>query len=62
MVVLLIKKNQKKPGMSYSLIANLPPIMGLHVATIAPIFYAFLGTSMQLSVGPVALVSIFPKW
>jgi sulfate permease, SulP family len=45
-------------GMAYAMMASLPPIMGLYTATIAPFFFAFLGTSQQLSVGPVALVGV----
>ncbi len=45
-------------GMAYGMLAGLPPIYGLY-ASIVPLFlYAFLGTSRQLSVGPVALVSL----
>lgn len=45
-------------GMAYGLLAGLPPIYGLY-ASIVPLFlYAFFGTSRQLSVGPVALVSL----
>ncbi len=45
-------------GMAYALIAGLPPVYGLYAALIPPVIYAFLGTSYQLSVGPVATVSI----
>lgn len=41
------------------MIATLPPVVGLHTATIAPFIYGAMGTSMQLSVGPVALASIY---
>ncbi len=45
-------------GMAYALLAGLPPIYGLY-ASIVPLFlYAIFGTSRQLSVGPVALVSL----
>ncbi len=45
-------------GMAYALIAGLPPIYGLY-ASVAPIvLYALLGTSRQLAVGPVAMVSL----
>ncbi len=45
-------------GMAYGLLAGLPPIYGLY-ASIVPLFlYSFFGTSRQLSVGPVALVSL----
>ncbi len=45
-------------GMAYALIAGLPPIYGLY-ASLVPLFaYALLGTSRQLAVGPVAMVSL----
>lgn len=45
-------------GMAYALIAGLPPIYGLYAALTPQIVYAFLGTSRQLAVGPVAMDSI----
>lgn len=45
-------------GMAYSMIAGLPPIYGLYASTIPLIIYALLGTSRQLAVGPVAMVSL----
>ena len=45
-------------GMAYSMIAGLPPIYGLYASTIPIIIYSFLGTSRQLAVGPVAMVSL----
>jgi len=45
-------------GMAYAMIAGLPPIFGLYASTIPLIIYAFLGTSRQLAVGPVAMVSL----
>ena len=44
--------------MAYALIAGLPPIYGLYAALIPQIVYAILGTSRQLSVGPVAIDSL----
>lgn len=45
-------------GMAYAMIAGLPPIYGLY-ASIVPLFiYAIFGTSRQLAVGPVAMVSL----
>lgn len=44
-------------SMAYALLANMPPIVGLYTATIAPICYAFLGTSNHLQIGPASLVS-----
>lgn len=45
-------------GMAYAMIAGLPPIFGLYASTIPLIIYAFFGTSRQLAVGPVAMVSL----
>lgn len=45
-------------GMAYAMIAGLPPIYGLYASTIPLIIYALLGTSRQLAVGPVAMVSL----
>ncbi|MEZ4951067.1 MAG: SulP family inorganic anion transporter [Saprospiraceae bacterium] len=36
----------------------MPPIYGLYASTIPLILYALLGTSRQLAVGPVAMVSL----
>lgn len=45
-------------GLAYALLAGLPPQIGLY-ASIAPVLaYAALGTSRQLAVGPVAIVSL----
>ena len=44
--------------MAYALIAGLPPIYGLYAALTPQIVYAFLGTSRQLAVGPVAMDSL----
>ncbi len=45
-------------GMAYALLAGLPPVMGLYASMLPMILYALLGTSRQVSVGPVALDSI----
>jgi len=45
-------------GMAYSMLAGLPPIYGLYASIVPLIIYAFLGTSRQLAVGPVAMVSL----
>jgi len=45
-------------GMAYAMLAGLPPVMGLYASTIPLILYALFGTSRQLSVGPVAMVSL----
>lgn len=45
-------------GMAYAMIAGLPPVYGLY-ASMAPLLaYAIMGTSRQMSVGPVALESL----
>lgn len=40
-------------GMAYSLMAGLPPIIGLYVSLWSVIVYFFLGTSRHLSLGTV---------
>lgn len=45
-------------GMAYAMIAGLPPIYGLYASTMPLILYAIFGTSRQLAVGPVAMVSL----
>jgi SulP family sulfate permease len=45
-------------GMAYAMLAGLPPIHGLYAVTIPLLVYAILGTSRQLAVGPVAMVSL----
>ncbi|MEY2904108.1 MAG: hypothetical protein RJA52_124, partial [Bacteroidota bacterium] len=45
-------------GMAYGILAGLPPIYGLYAGIVPLIIYAIFGTSPQLSVGPVALVSL----
>lgn len=42
-------------GMAYALLAGMPPIYGLYGGLIPLLVYAFLGTSRQLSIGPVAV-------
>ncbi|MFZ8998997.1 MAG: SulP family inorganic anion transporter [Ilumatobacteraceae bacterium] len=45
-------------GLAYALLAGLPPQVGLY-ASIAPVIaYAVFGTSRQLALGPVAIVSL----
>lgn len=45
-------------AMAYALLAGLPPQVGLYAATIPVIAYALFGSSRQLAVGPVAIVSL----
>ena len=45
-------------AMAYALLAGLPPAVGLYAATIPVIVYALFGSSRQLAVGPVAIVSL----
>ncbi|MCC5931686.1 MAG: solute carrier family 26 protein [Cyclobacteriaceae bacterium] len=45
-------------GMAYALLAGLEPIHGLYAVTVPLILYALFGTSRQLAVGPVAMVSL----
>ena len=45
-------------AMAYALLAGLPPEVGLYAATVPVFVYALLGSSHQLAVGPVAIVSL----
>lgn len=45
-------------GMAYAMIAGLPPVYGLYAALFPVLVYAFLGTSRQMVVGPVAMDSL----
>lgn len=45
-------------GMAYAMLAGLPPIHGLYASVVPLALYALLGTSRQLAVGPVAMVSL----
>jgi len=45
-------------GMAYASIAGLPAVYGLYASIIPILIYAFFGTSRQLAVGPVAMVSL----
>ena len=45
-------------AMGYAMLAGLPPIVGLYAALAPVLAYACLGTSRQLSVGPVAMDSL----
>lgn len=45
-------------GMAYALLAGMPPQAGLYAATVPLVLYAIFGTSRQLAVGPVAIMSL----
>ena len=45
-------------GLAYASIAGLPPVYGLYASIVPIIIYALFGTSRQLAVGPVAMVSL----
>jgi len=45
-------------GMAYAMLAGLPPIFGLYASIVPLVLYAIFGTSRQLAVGPVAMVSL----
>ena len=45
-------------ALSYAALAGLPPVNGLYAVILPIAVYSILGSSMQLGVGPVALVSL----
>ncbi len=45
-------------GMAYAMLAGLDPIVGLYASLVPLVVYALFGTSRQLAVGPVAMVSL----
>lgn len=45
-------------GMAVAMVAGLDPIYGLYAGLVPLLVYPFFGSSRQLSVGPVALVSV----
>jgi sulfate permease, SulP family len=45
-------------GMAYAMLAGMPPVTGLYAAAIPILLYALVGSSRQLAVGPVAVVSL----
>src|SRR6056297_3950201 len=45
-------------GMAYAILAGMPPVYGLYAAIVPLFIYALFGTSKQLAVGPVAMVSL----
>jgi sulfate permease, SulP family len=45
-------------SMAYAAIAGLPPVVGLYASVVPVLTYALFGRSRQLSVGPLATISI----
>jgi len=45
-------------GMAYAVLAGMPPVYGLYASLVPLLLYAIFGTSRQLAVGPVAMVSL----
>ena len=45
-------------GMAYASLAGVPPQYGLYSSIMPPLIYALLGTSKELAVGPVAILSL----
>ena len=45
-------------AMAYALIAGMPPVYGLYAALVPLVIYGLMGTSRQLGVGPVAVLSL----
>lgn len=45
-------------GVAYAMLAGMPPIYGLYGGLIPLLLYAILGTSRQLSIGPVAISAL----
>ncbi len=45
-------------GMAYAMLAGLPPIYGLYGGLIPLLLYAILGSSRQMSIGPVAISAL----
>ena len=45
-------------GLSYAVLAGMPPVYGLYTATFPCFVYTLLGSSKQLSMGPMAITSL----
>jgi len=45
-------------ALAYSILAGLPPINGLYTSILSLLVYMFLGSSMQLNLGPATLISL----
>lgn len=45
-------------AMAYAMLAELPPIVGLYASVVPLVLYGLFGSSRELAVGPVAMVSL----
>ncbi|MGQ7249597.1 SulP family inorganic anion transporter [Halomonas sp. V046] len=45
-------------SLAYAILAGLPAVVGLYASLLPAVFYAFLGTSRTLAVGPVAIIAL----
>ncbi len=45
-------------AMAYAMLAGLPPVAGLYASTLPLLAFAVFGSSRQLAVGPVAMISL----
>ncbi|KAK3414180.1 sulfate transporter 1.3 [Eucalyptus grandis] len=45
-------------GIAYAKVANLDPQYGLYSSSVPPLIYAFMGSSRDMAIGPVAVVSL----
>lgn len=45
-------------ALSYATLAGLPPVYGFYAAWIAPLIYMIFGSSNEISVGPVSMISL----
>ncbi|MCI28594.1 sulfate transporter, partial [Trifolium medium] len=43
---------------AYAKLAHLEPEYGLYTSFVAPLVYAFMGSSRDIAIGPVAVVSL----